>query len=125
MTTHCYDKNKLKNKLIFEKKEIEEVFRTLLDTKISLQGENCVFSSGKEIINLAGVMGGLSTCCDKKTKKALVECAYFRPESIIGKSVKYNLLSDASYKFERGVDISAQIQTLRRFIKIVSEHAEI
>ena len=123
--THCYDSNKLKNKLIFEKKEIEEDFRTLLDTKISLQGENCVFSSGKEIINLAGVMGGLSTCCDKKTKKALVECAYFRPESIIGKSVKYNLLSDASYKFERGVDISAQIQTLRRFIKIVSEHAEI
>ena len=70
-------------------------------------------------------MGGIQTACSNKTKKVLIECAYFRPESIIGKSIKYNLHSDASYKFERGVDISAQEKTLRRFIQIVKDHTQI
>ena len=55
----------------------------------------------------------------------LVECAYFNPESIIGKSIKYNLVSDAAHKFERGVDIASQEMVLRRFTKIVQDHAKI
>jgi phenylalanyl-tRNA synthetase beta chain len=70
-------------------------------------------------------MGGASTACSNKTKKVLVECAYFNPESIIGKSVKYNLISDAAHKFERGVDIASQEMVLRRFIKVTQDHAKI
>ena len=55
----------------------------------------------------------------------MIECAYFNPESIIGKSIKYNLDSDAAHKFERGVDIESQEKVLRRFAKVVSDHAEI
>ena len=44
---------------------------------------------------------------------------------IIGKSIKYDLVSDAAYKFERGVDICIQDFALRRFIKIVEDHVEI
>ena len=84
-----------------------------------------MFSIDGEIISLAGVMGGASTACSTKTKKVLVECAYFNPESIIGKSVKYNLISDAAHKFERGVDIASQEMVLRRFIKITQDHAKI
>ena len=60
-----------------------------------------------------------------KNKKALVEAAFFKPEEIIGKSIKYNLSSDAAHKFERGVDIEAQEKVLRRFIEIVSDHTVI
>ena len=123
--THCYDRKKIKGQLTFQSLEINAKFTTLLKSDISLSGENCVFLDNNEIINLAGVMGGLSTSCSDDTETALIECAYFKPESIIGKSVKYNLFSDAAYKFERGVDISSQIFTLRRFIKIVSDHSEI
>ena len=70
-------------------------------------------------------MGGASTACSKKTKKALIECAFFSPEAIIGKSIKYNLISDAAHKFERGVDIQLQETVLRRFIEIVNDHVEI
>jgi phenylalanyl-tRNA synthetase beta chain len=70
-------------------------------------------------------MGGESTACSSETKRVLVECAYFNPESIIGKSIKYNLVSDAAHKFERGVDIASQEMVLRRFIKIVQDHAKI
>ena len=81
--------------------------------------------SDGNLINLAGVMGGMSTSCCNKTDNVLVECAYFRPESIIQKSVKYDLISDASYKFERGVNPDFQLFSLRRFIQIVSEHVKI
>ena len=70
--------------------------------------------SDGNLINLAGVMGGMSTSCSNKTDNVLVECAYFRPESIIQKSVKYDLISDASYKFERGVNPDFQIIFIKK-----------
>ena len=123
--THCFSLDKIKGKLIFENRKCNEVFKTLLGSEIKLTDKNCVFSLDDEIISLAGVMGGISTACSSKTKKAIIECAYFNPEIIIGKTIKYNLLSDAAYKFERGVDISSQEKVLRRFIEIVGDHASI
>jgi phenylalanyl-tRNA synthetase beta chain len=123
--THCFDGEIIKNKLIFENRECNAVFKTLLGSEVSLKDRNCVFSSNGEIISLAGVMGGASTACSFNTKKVLVECAYFNPESIIGKSIKYNLVSDAAHKFERGVDIASQEMVLRRFTKVVQDHAKI
>jgi len=123
--THCFDADSIKAKLIFENKECNSTFKTLLNSEVALKGRNCVFSIDDEIISLAGVMGGASTACSNKTKKVLVECAYFNPESIIGKSVKYNLISDAAHKFERGVDIASQEMVLRRYIKVTQDHAKI
>lgn len=123
--THCYEKNKINKQLIFENKSCNQEFLTLLESKIHIKDRNCVFSMNDEIINLAGVMGGISTACTLKTRKVLIECAYFKPEFIIGKSIKYNLISDAAHKFERGVDLSSQKKVLRRFIKIVQDHANI
>jgi phenylalanyl-tRNA synthetase beta chain len=123
--THCFEKESIKTKLTFENRECNGVFKTLLGSEIVLKNHNCVFTVGGEVISLAGVMGGESTACSLETKKVLVECAYFNPESIIGKSIKYNLVSDAAHKFERGVDIASQEMVLRRFAKIVQDHATI
>ena len=123
--THCYDNSLINGGIQFTSDIINEDFETLLDKTITLQGTNCFFRANNEVINLAGVMGGKSTACNKDTKSVLIECAYFKPESIIGTAQKYNLHSDASYKFERGVDPDIQEKALRRFIKIVSEHTTI
>ncbi len=123
--THCFDKDLVSSQLIYEDKNCDQEFDTLLGSKIHIKDQNCVFSMNNKIISLAGVMGGMSTACSSKTRKALVECAYFNPESIIGKSIKYNLSSDAAHKFERGVDISSQEKVLRRFLKIVQDHASV
>ena len=123
--THCFDANTINNQLTFENKICKESFMTLLDSDINLEGKNCIFTIDNKIISLAGVMGGKSTACSSQTRKALIECAYFKPEEIIGKSIKYNLVSDAAHKFERGVDIQAQEKVLRRFIAIVQDHVAI
>ncbi|MDA9355715.1 phenylalanine--tRNA ligase subunit beta [Gammaproteobacteria bacterium] len=123
--THCYDASTINGKLIFHEIDTNEEFETLLDKKITLTGMNSVFSLNNEIINLAGVIGGKSTSCSTNTKTVIVECAFFQPEAIIGKSVKYDIQSEASHKFERGVDPDCHDMVLRRFIKLVSEHANI
>ena len=99
----------------FNPKNAIQSFKTLIDTNVKLEGNNCIFLDNDEIINLAGVMGGMSTACSNKTKNVLIECAYFNPESIIGKSIKYNLQSDAAHKFERGVDIALTKRYLEDF----------
>ena len=123
--THCYDANTMNGKLLFHEIEKDEEFETLLDKKITLTSKNPVFSLDNEVINLAGIVGGKSTSCSINTKTVIVECAFFQPEAIIGKSVKYDIQSEASHKFERGVDPDCHDRVLRRFIKLVSKHTNI
>ena len=123
--THCYDANTINGKLVFQELERDEDFETLLDKKITLTKKNPVFLLNNEVINLAGVVGGKSTSCSIDTKKVIVECAFFHPEAVIGKSVKYGIQSEASHKFERGVDPECHDSVLRRFIEVVSDHINI
>ena len=123
--THCYDAHKINGKLVFQELDTDQEFKTLLGKKINLTNKNPVFLLNGKVINLAGVVGGLETSCSADTKTALIECAFFKPEAIIGKSVKYDIQSEASYKFERFVDPECQDRTIRRFIKIVDEHTNI
>ena len=124
--THCYDYKKVHSKRISLEKINKNIeFRTLLNKTIKLCDENLVFMLDKEVINLAGVMGGDSTACNENTTEVLIECAYFKPEEIIGKTVKYDIASDAAYKFERGVDPKSHDFVLRRFAQIVSDHVPI
>ncbi len=123
--THCYDASKINGPLVLVKRNKQEKFKTLLGSEIELKGENLVFTINDVAVDLAGTMGDESTSCSAETTKVLVECAYFKPEEILGKARQYNLNSEASYKFERGVDFLSQEQVLRRFIAVVADHAQI
>lgn len=123
--THCYDAKKINDKFSLEINEDEHEFETLMNKTIDLHGKNLVFVQDNIVINLAGVMGGNNTACSTSTKSVLIECAYFKPENIIGQTIKYDIKSDAAHKFERGVDPLCHENVLRRFIKIVSDHATI
>ena len=123
--THCYDLDKVGDQLVLEKLKEKESYKTLTGKNIDLCKSDLVFTNGDNVLNLAGVMGGESTSCNNETKKVLIECAFFKPESIIGKSIKYDLNSEAAYKFERGVDPLMLENTLRRFISIVEDHTKI
>ena len=123
--THCYDADKINGKLVLQELDINQEFHTLLDKKITLSDKNTFFSINDEVVNLAGVVGGKSTACSRETNTVLVECAFFEPEAIIGKSLKYDIQSEASHKFERFVDPESHDYVIRRFINIVNEHSNI
>ena len=71
------------------------------------------------------MIGDKSTSCKNDTKSVIVECAHFNPETIIGKSIKYDINSEAAYKFERDTDPDSHEFVLRRFLGIVAEHCTI
>jgi phenylalanyl-tRNA synthetase beta chain len=123
--THCYDANKIKDKILLKEINDDLDFETLLGKTIKLTGKNKVFFINEEPINLAGIMGSKNSACSTDTTSIILECAYFEPEEIMGKSVKYDINSDAAHKFERGVDPLSHDKVIRRFIKIVQDHAEI
>ena len=123
--THCYDASKIKGNLLLNYINENKSFETLVDKKIDLNGNNLVFSCDDQIINLAGVIGGKKTSCSIETLSVIVECAYFKPEAIIGKSLKYDINSEAAHKFERNTDIECHDMVLRRFLKIVLDHSKV
>ena len=123
--SHCYDFQKIGKKFTLKEINYKKDFQCLTDKKICLSGTNLVFLKNDLPVNLAGVMGGASTACSSDTKSVLIEFAYFNPEAIIGKSIKYDLNSEAGYKFERGTDPDQIDYAIRRFIKIVQDHVPI
>ena len=124
--THCYDSSMINGPIRLHVLDKNSEFETLLDKKINIESGDLVFSDkNHEIINLAGVIGGKNTACNEKTKSVIVECAYFDPEAIIGRSVKYNINSDAAHKFERNTDPNCHDFVLRRFLNIVESHSTI
>jgi Phenylalanyl-tRNA synthetase beta subunit len=98
--THCYDAKKISNLFSLEIIEEDKKFHTLLEKEVVIKGRNLVFLEDGNVINLAGVMGGKSTSCSTNTKSVIIECAHFNPEEIIGKSVKYDIKSDAAHKLK-------------------------
>lgn len=124
--THCYDSSTINGpiSLNFLKNNCE--FETLLNKKLNLQnGDLVFFDKNNEVINLAGIVGGKTTACNEDTKSVIIECAHFDPEIIIGKSVKYDINSDAAHKFERGTDPNCHNFVLRRFLNVIENHCNI
>ena len=124
--THCYDSTLINQPITLDFLTKNCQFETLLDKQINIEnGELVFFDKNNEVINLAGIIGGRKTACKPDTKSVIVECAHFDPETIIGKSVKYDINSDAAYKFERDTNPSQHDYVLERFLHIIESHCNI
>jgi phenylalanyl-tRNA synthetase beta chain len=70
-------------------------------------------------IGLAGIMGGESTKADEATKNIFLESAFFHPDAIAGRARRYGFSSDASHRFERGVDFDNNVDGIERATRLV------
>ncbi|HCK04060.1 MAG TPA: hypothetical protein DHV86_04750, partial [Methylophilaceae bacterium] len=73
---------------------------------------------------IAGIIGGHETSVSKSTKSIAVEAAFFNPDKIANQARKYGLATDASHRFERGVDPELQQRALARFLCLLKEIAQ-
>jgi phenylalanyl-tRNA synthetase beta chain len=88
---------------------------TLLDGKeIRLEADTVVITDDSGVIGLAGIMGGLSTAVTDQTQDVFLEAAFWPPAYMAGKARSYGLHTDASLRFERGVDSGGQARALER-----------
>ncbi len=88
---------------------------TLLDEKeLTLDADTLVISDDSGAIGLAGIMGGLSTAVSDKTVDVFFEAAFWPQEYVAGRARAYGLHTDASLRFERGVDPEGQARAIER-----------
>jgi phenylalanyl-tRNA synthetase beta chain len=85
-------------------------------------GEDCVIVDGDDhILGLAGVMGGVSSGTSDETTDVLLEAAFFDPMTIARSSKRHRLRSEASHRFERGVDPELGLRAAARFVAVLQE----
>jgi phenylalanyl-tRNA synthetase beta chain len=85
-------------------------------------GEDCVIVDGDDrILGLAGVMGGASSGTSDETSDVLLEAAFFDPMTIARSSKRHGLRSEASHRFERGVDPELGLRAAARFVAVLQE----
>ena len=113
---HAFDRDKLFGTISVRKAKNNEKITTLDSQVRKLDSNDLVITDNDKPIALAGVMGGLETEVSETTTNLLIESAYFDKVSIMKTSRKLNLISDASIRFERGIDYKIQRYGLERFL---------
>lgn len=101
---HVYDVKKLQGNLTVRASKKGEKFLALNDKEYTLEDNAIAICDNSGVIGLGGIMGGSSTGCDETTTDVFLEVAYFDPFRIARTGRDLSILSDARYRFERGVD---------------------
>jgi len=90
-------------------------------TQLKIKPETLVIADDKQALALAGIMGGETSGCTETTQDLMLEVAYFDPLSLAGKAREYGLHTDASHRFERGVDFKLQARAMERATELLLE----
>jgi phenylalanyl-tRNA synthetase beta chain len=121
--THAFDADRLKGDINVRLARDGEKFLALDGKTYSPKPDNCVVADQERAVGIGGVMGGEETGVTSLTKNVLLEAAYFLPESIRKTARELNLPSDASYRFERGVDPEMVLRASARATELIQEIA--
>ena len=121
--THAFDADKLKGDINVRLARDGEKFLALDGKTYSLKKEICVVADHERAVGIGGVMGGEETGVTDLTKNILLEAAYFLPASVRRTARNLNLPSDASYRFERGVDPEMVLRASDRAAELIQEIA--
>ena len=122
---HAFDRDKLFGTISVRFAKDNENLKTLDEQLRKLTSEDLIITDNDKPIALAGVMGGYDTEVTDTTTNLLIESAYFDKVSIMKTSRRLNLISDASIRFERGIDFNLQKQGLQRFVNLFENDQEI
>ena len=121
--THAFDADKLRGSINVRLARDGEKFLALDGKTYSLNHDDCVVADQERAIGIGGVMGGEETGVTDSTKNILLEAAYFLPASIRRTARNLSLPTDASYRFERGVDPEMILRASHRATELVREIA--
>lgn len=116
---HVYDVDKLKGPIDVRWGRPGEKLLLLNGQEVEVDSSVLCIADDSGVIGLAGIMGGESTKADENTKHVFLESAFFHPDAIAGRARRYNFSSDASHRFERGVDFANNLDGIERATRLV------
>ncbi|WP_433743535.1 phenylalanine--tRNA ligase subunit beta [Falsibacillus pallidus] len=121
---HAFDYDRLGSKeIVVRKAKQDEVIVTLDDAERTLSSDQLVITNGKEPVALAGVMGGANSEVQQDTTTVLLESAYFDGQAVRQASKAHGLRSEASARFEKGVDPKRVMKAAERAAELMVKYA--
>ncbi|MDR2412821.1 MAG: phenylalanine--tRNA ligase subunit beta [Rickettsiales bacterium] len=118
---HCFDADEIHGDIIIRNAKMGEKFTDLFDNEYELVDTDLVIADEKGILALAGVIGGARGMTTDKTTNILLESAYFDPVAIRKTSKRLGISTDASYRYERGIDPTITFQGIMLAVKIITD----
>jgi phenylalanyl-tRNA synthetase beta chain len=116
---HAYDLDKVQGGLTARLAKSGETCELLDGRTVELQPDMLVIADEAGPVALAGVMGGARTAVSAETRRVLFEVAWFAPSAIAGRGRRFGLTTDASQRFERGVDPEIGAQAIERATRLL------
>jgi phenylalanyl-tRNA synthetase beta chain len=116
---HVYDLEKLRGPIVVRWGRKGEKVLLLNEQEVEVDESVLCITDDSGVIGLGGIMGGESTKADEATKNVFLESAFFYPDAIAGRARRYNFTSDASHRFERGVDPENNVEGIERATKLI------
>jgi phenylalanyl-tRNA synthetase beta chain len=116
---HVYDLDKLQGGIDVRFGRSGETLKLLNEQTVTLDESVLAICDARGPIGLAGIMGGDSTKADDATTNVFLESAFFFPDAIAGRARRFNFSSDASHRFERGVDFDNNIDGIERATRLI------
>lgn len=121
---HAFDADKLVGGICVRYAKRDETLTLLNGDTITLTGDELVICDEAGVIALAGIMGGVRTMVSETTTRIVFESAFFNPLAIAGRARRFGLHTDASQRYERGVDFELPNIALDRAVSLLATHTD-
>jgi len=120
---HAFDAKKVDGNIVVRTAKAGERMITLDGVERTLDAEDLVIANANESMCIAGVFGGQDSGISEETTTVFLEAAYFNPVSVRKTAKRHTLSTDASFRFERGVDVDLVPYALQRAAQLIVEVA--
>jgi len=117
---HAFDRSKLTGEIVVRRAQPGEKLETLDHVVRTLDPDDILITDGSGPISMAGTMGGLSTEIDETSTDLVIEAAHFDARGTAKMSRRHKLHSEASYRFERGVDRELPLRASAKAVAMLS-----
>ena len=118
---HAYDLTKLRGGINTRRARLRERLKLLDDRELTLDETTLVIADEQKAIALAGIMGGADTAIERGSRDIALEVGWFKPAVVAATARRLGISTDASQRFERGVDWVGQERALERARQLIGE----
>ncbi|MEX2939812.1 phenylalanine--tRNA ligase subunit beta [Serratia fonticola] len=116
---HAFDLNRIEGGIVVRMAREGETLRLLDGNEAKLQADTLVIADQQKALAMGGIFGGEHSGVNDETQDVLLECAFFSPLSITGRARRHGLHTDASHRYERGVDPALQHKAMERATRLL------
>ncbi len=120
---HAFDAGKVQGAVHVRQANPQEKLVLLNEQEVTLSEDIIVIADDEKALAIAGIMGGLSSAVSDETTEIFLESAFFAPLAIAGRARRFGLHTDASQRYERGVDFELPMLAMNRASQLIQEVA--